>query len=317
MQVFPLNSKPAIFLTGATGYLGSHLVAHLASCQNWQLHALVRPTSPVPDAFSACNVMTHNYDGSYESLLNAIRAAQPVCVIHLASLFLSDHKSEEVTPLIESNILLGTQLLEAMKVVGVPQFINTGTAWQHYNNEPYSPVNLYAATKQAYEAIIQFYCEAHGLKALTLKIYDTYGPNDPRPKLIPLMVQYAKEGKPLQATEGYNQLGMVHIEDICSAYQVALNLIPEVKARTHTSYGLKPANWISLKELVSIFNEVSPWPVAVQWGARPMRDREIIQPACRLDCLPKWAPDIPIEKGLTSLFDSSYKRTACLVETGA
>jgi hypothetical protein len=51
-----------------------------------------------------------------------------------------------IIDLIQSNVLFGTQLLEAMGVNNTRNIVNTGTFWQHYNNEDYNPVCLYAAT---------------------------------------------------------------------------------------------------------------------------------------------------------------------------
>ena len=71
-----------------------------------------------------------------------------------------------------------------MKEVGVKILVNTGTSWQHYENKDYSPVNLYAATKQSFEAILQYYVEVASLKAITLKLFETYGLDDPRPNFF-------------------------------------------------------------------------------------------------------------------------------------
>ena len=75
-------------------------------------------------------------------------------IIHLASLYLASHRPDQVADLVNANILLGTSLLEAAKLAGVRWFLNTGTIWQNYQSpecsDEYHPVNLYAATKQAF-----------------------------------------------------------------------------------------------------------------------------------------------------------------------
>jgi CDP-3, 6-dideoxy-D-glycero-L-glycero-4-hexulose-4-reductase len=55
--------------------------------------------------------------------------------------------------MITSNITFGTKLLEIASRTGVKTFINTSSAMQNYDNNSYSPTNLYAATKQAFEDI--------------------------------------------------------------------------------------------------------------------------------------------------------------------
>ena len=67
---------------------------------------------------------------------------------------------------------------------GCYRMVNTGTSWQHYENSDHRPSNLYAATKQAFEEILNFYATAYPLRVCSLHLSDTYGPNDIRPKLF-------------------------------------------------------------------------------------------------------------------------------------
>ena len=135
------------FVTGATGFIGRNVAKYFAQ-QGWQVHALSRTFQ------SSClndhNLVWHKYDGSYSSLACAIASSRPEIVLHLASLFLSTHKSDDIDALIDSNFRLGVHLLEAMSKYGVNRLINVGTSWQHYNDSAYSPVNLYAATNSMF-----------------------------------------------------------------------------------------------------------------------------------------------------------------------
>ncbi len=131
-----------IFLTGATGFIGSSLVKRLVSEGN-EVSILVRPNSKLEVLRAElAQISVHVYDGSYASLRNALEIEKPQLVCHIASLFLAQHAPKDVTSLIESNIDFPTQLLEAMNNLGIKRIINTGTSWQHYENEAYNPVNL-------------------------------------------------------------------------------------------------------------------------------------------------------------------------------
>ena len=100
-------------------------------------------------------IKIYEHDGSTEHLENIIAAANPEIVFHLASLVLAQHQEKDIVPLIQSNVQFGAQLVEAMLQNGVYQLVNTGTFWQHYENQDYNPVCLYAATKQAFETLLQ------------------------------------------------------------------------------------------------------------------------------------------------------------------
>jgi nucleoside-diphosphate-sugar epimerase len=147
-------------VTGATGFVGSRLVKKLV-CDGWVVHIIVRDGSKLTELKEIVgDIHIHEYDGSSSSMTEIVSSSNPSVVFHLASLFLSEHKSDQINDLIDSNITFGTQLLEAMVTCQVYNLVNTGTSWQHYQNEQYSPVNLYAATKQAFENIVQYYVEA-------------------------------------------------------------------------------------------------------------------------------------------------------------
>src|SRR5450759_134006 len=167
-----LNSDMHVALiTGATGFVGSHLVQKLVQ-DGWQVHIVTRKDSLLPDKPEFAHVFCHAHNGTTEEMVRLVGDVKPHVAFHLASLFLSQHDTKDVEHLILSNVLFGCQLLEALKINGVNCIINTGTSWQHYENQSYSPVNLYAATKQAFEVLMQYYIEANNLKAITLKLFD-------------------------------------------------------------------------------------------------------------------------------------------------
>ena len=119
-------------VTGATGFVGSHLVRRLIK-EGWKTHIITRSSSSLTQIEDVADkIIVHQHDGTTSSMINIIKDAQPDVVFHLASLFLAQHTSEDVEKLVQSNLLFGTQLAEAMTLQGVTKLINTGTSWQHY-----------------------------------------------------------------------------------------------------------------------------------------------------------------------------------------
>ncbi|MCH7971559.1 MAG: NAD-dependent epimerase/dehydratase family protein, partial [Chloroflexi bacterium] len=134
-----------ILVTGATGFVGGHLVKRLL-LEKHEIHVLTRPSTDLSKFGDELDrVSSHPHYGSTEDMISLLRDAQPDAVIHLASLFLGEHKPDDVDELVRSNVLLSVQLAEAMAANGVQKLINVGTSWQHYDGENYNPVNLYAA----------------------------------------------------------------------------------------------------------------------------------------------------------------------------
>jgi CDP-paratose synthetase len=142
-----------IALTGATGFIGTHLVPALVARKH-EVAVLARAASdtgvfaPLGDH---CRVYTAD---TYDDLQKCFSAFRPDAVIHLATLYLNQHTPADLPALINSNILFGTQVLEAMRETGTRNFLYFATRWQHLDDEAYKPANLYAATKQAFMDIV-------------------------------------------------------------------------------------------------------------------------------------------------------------------
>ena len=290
---------PRAFVTGASGFIGSHLLDTLGR-EGWQVAAMARPSS-------ASNLLVHpsvarvyTYTGDTFEVAEAVAEFRPDVVFHLGSLFLAQHETTQINSLISSNILFGTQLLEAMRLAKINTLVNAGTAWQNFKGPGYDPVNLYAATKQAFEDILLYYVETAGIRAMTLRIFDTYGPADTRRKLLALIVDALRTGEPLGMSPGQQRLDLTHVDDICSAFLHAAGLLQSREEPRHEVYAVGSEERHTLREVVAIFEEVAKKPLSISFGARAYRDREVMEP-WQGTPLPGWHAKISLREGLRRL----------------
>src|SRR5690606_23561143 len=132
---------------------------------------------------------------------------------------------------------------------------------------PYSPVCLYAATKQAFESILAFYQETAQLGAITLTLFDTYGPEDRRSKLLPLLVRMKPDDEPLEMSPGEQKIDLVYIDDVIDAYLLAASmLLRGTVSGCGEQYAVGTGVPISLRELVAVYERISGWQLPIQWG---------------------------------------------------
>ena len=288
--------KKAI-VSGASGFIGCHLVEQLLD-NKWDVNIIVREKTDLKPIESFLNKLTVNeHDGTTECMVSIFNKVKPDITFHLASLFLAKHESKDVVPLMESNIIFSSQLIEAMAVSGASYLINTGTSWQHYKNEKYNPVCLYAATKQAFEDIAKFYIDSKNIKMITLKLFDTYGPNDKRKKIFNLLHNASKSNETLLISKGEQLIDLVYIDDVIDAYFLALKRIQDSRTKIE-EFAVSSGNPITLKELVSIYEKTAEKSISVKWGALPYREREVMIPWNHGVPLPMWRPKISIEEGI-------------------
>ena len=301
-------------ITGANGYIGSNLTKKLIN-DGVKVHIIIRPNSNMTlikdiydnkdtDFLSEGKLNIHIYNGDTMELIEIIRKAQPEIIFHLASLFISDHKPDEIGPLIESNILFGTKLLEAAVNAEVKYFINTGTHWQHFNTGAYCPADLYAATKQAYEDIAQYYISAYNMRFVTLKLIDTYGPFDPRPKILSVLKKAAKTGGVIKMSKGKQQLGLLYIDDVVKAFISSAEYVYKMHSHTYKSFAALPKEIYDLKEVTEVFEKVWGTKLNIDFGAHPYKKREVMKLCCEDENILSEVNTTLLYDGLKKVFEA-------------
>ena len=290
-----------VLVTGGTGYLGASLVNRLL-LEGFNVGVLIRKGASLQLLDKHLSeIKLLEFDGDYVSLDEWFSLHKPVAVFHLASLFLVRHEPSQIPALIQSNIQLGTQLAEACIKHGCSNFINTGTSWQSHNSPDYQPVNLYAATKAAFENVLLYYSQSLGLRVVTLRLFDTYGPKDPRAKIIQLLIGSAKSGVELKLSPGEQRLNLVHIKDVVQCFLSAYKWIDIQSPSTNIFFGVYDDIDYSLKEIVSLIEIISQRKLNVSFGVFPYREQEVMKPVEGYSRLPGWYPMITLQDGLAKL----------------
>jgi nucleoside-diphosphate-sugar epimerase len=286
-------------VTGATGFIGSHLVNRLLD-EGVSVTVITRPNREIDDKLVSRGVGVLEDTGSVEVLTTAVTAVSPDVVFHLATNFIGVHKPTDVNALVESNIAFGTRLAEACALVDDVKFVNVGTVWQHHDARPYGPTSLYSATKQAFQDIVQFYAEVHGLNVVNLELADTYGPNDPRKKLVQLLMETAANNGKLEMSPGEQLINLVHVSDVLDALLIA----PGLASTEAPSFSVPSNQPLNLKHLVDLVGTVAGKPVDVVFGAKDYRPREMMKSWQYAPVLPGWSANTSLTDGLTHLWAS-------------
>lgn len=282
-----------IVMTGATGFLGGYIAKRLTELH--QVWCIVRKDSIIQDLSSIPVALI--YSDRYDNLYDELQKVKPDLVIHLAGIFLGEHNRDNIEGMLEANLKFTCVFWDAAFQAGCKNFINTGTYWQNYLGETYNPVNLYAATKQAAEDLLLYYIKVKKSKAITMQIFDSYGPNDKRNKVLNLVAKL-QNGDEIDMSQGEQKLYFCYVEDIVSAYERAIELVVSMDEGEYHKYAIRSKDPISLRTIIDEYLQIAGKDIKCNWGKRSYREREIMNPDGIGEPLPGWEAKYTLQQGL-------------------
>lgn len=297
-----------VLITGITGYIGSHLAKDCLQ-RGWTVYGIVRPDSKT-DLLKQNGILSkvrlyRSFQG-VESLRKVLQKVKPDVVCHMATLYIAEHKPDQVAALIDSNIRFGGELLEAMRQEGVSSFVSAETTWQYNPQGRVEPVNLYAATKEAFAVLNQYYVESFGFRTVKFKLFDTYGGKDNRPKLFNKLREISKTGEILPLSMGEQILDFTHIEDVTSAFCLGIKKVLLLKNGKSEEYMISGKR-MALKDWIREINRILKKPLPVVLGARPYRAKEVMVPWNGGSMIKSWSCKVDCRKGLEHFFNEHDK----------
>lgn len=283
-----------VLVTGGTGFIGSALVKYLRAHRN-VVYIMTTRSSLVDESGFYISA-----DLSIDEMTGVLSEIRPDLIFHLATRYIADHQSQDVQSIIDANIEFGLRLLEAMSKSGCRHLVNVGSSWQYAtcNSPNHDPVNLYAASKNAFECFIDYYVKASSLIAMTIILYDSYGPYDKRPKLINKLLESQFKRETIGLSPGYQCIKLVYILDLIQAMIFAGLSLRNSHQAIHKKYCLGNVPQYTLREIASAIEEITNDKLDIVWGEKPYRAREVMQPWHAGMPLPGWSPAISLKDGL-------------------
>jgi len=174
-----MASGDRIFITGATGFLGSWIISRLVErgvqvvatdvSEDHRRLALLKPDLP------ADLVTFHRCDVTDAGVLEAlIEETRPTGIIHLAALQIPQCRER---PALGAAINIGghINIFEAARKAGIDRIIYTSSIAAKPRGPANAPSNLYGVFKKTDEEIARIYWQDHGVPSLGLRPYVVYG----------------------------------------------------------------------------------------------------------------------------------------------
>ncbi len=295
--------KIRLLITGANGFTGSHLIRALLKKTSYDLAIVKRAnsdTSGIKDILKKIRV--YNIDSSYNQIYPIVKKERPDIVIHLAATYPRSETKEDIELMLNSNIIFGTKLLNAMAVNNVKRFLNTGSSLEYFNGPPeFNPATFYSTTKRAFQDIVEYYIRAYDFRAVTLLPYNTYGPDDKRNNFFSLLKRCILQQRKIKLTPGEQYIDLLYIEDLVNAYLLAIQYLLRKKTDHHEKFFIGSGKAVQLKEIVSLYRKISARNIPVGFGSIPYRRREVMFAQANIkEAIKKlkWKPKFTLYEGI-------------------
>lgn len=207
-------------ITGINGYIATFMAQYIKSVNSKsEIYGLLRKNSKLKEELSGIVYDLAYYDKEKYLYLDSngkeIDFSQFDYVIHLATNFKGDNSTESIVQLLEDNLLSTIALYKQIEKSSNQPHLLVASSWSAYKNfGEFAPANPYSATKYYAEDSSKMF----NLDKLTfLRVSDTYGLNDTRPKLHNLLTRKENPIKNLNSP-AEQKINMTHIEDVTRAF---------------------------------------------------------------------------------------------------
>jgi nucleoside-diphosphate-sugar epimerase len=305
-----------VLVTGATGFIGSHLAERLVA-EGAEVILAVEPGANQANVASILDkVHVHEVDlRDGQMVQRLLRECQPSKVYHLAAVGVTE---PGIDPRLAAQVnVMGTlNLLEALTETDCDCFINTGTCYEYGHHTPpppvppkvggpggqhedqmVDPINAYAASKSAAWLFCNMYHRTRGYPIVTVRPFTVYGPRQSPRALIPQTILSALEGQDFEMTGGEQTRDFTYVDDVVEGY-IRVSLSEKAIGQT---INLGAGEERPIKDVVLKVLELMGNPVRPLIGALPYRPREIWRLYAdnnKARDLLGWRPRVGLEDGL-------------------
>ena len=288
-----------ILLTGATGFLGSHLLKGLLE-KKCKVIILKRSSSNTWRIDQLLN-RVKSYDIDNVSLKIVFEEQRIDSVIHTATQY--GRKQVKLTEMLETNLIFGLHLLELARATNVGLFVNTDTFF-NVRNTKYKYLDQYSKSKSQFVDWCKYFSNNSDLKIINMKIQHMYGPMDNPDKFVSWIINQISNGvSEINLTKGGKRRDFIYIDDVVHAFLLVLAERENLTSR-FTEFNIGTGKPITIKEFINtvskVINQTVPVKSKLNFGALPYRLGEPNQRKVNVKKLIKlgWAQKISIEEGI-------------------
>lgn len=315
-----------VLLTGASGFIGSHMLEHLLVNTDWHITCIASwehkgtPERILQSQYydpARVLVITHDLQAPLTPQTKK-RIPKPDYILNFASDSHVDRSITDPIPFVRNNVDITLNILEYAREVEPEVFVQIstdevyGAAPDDVNHAEWStilPSNPYSASKAAQEALAISYWRTYGVPLIITNTMNNFGERQDPEKFIPLCIQKIAKGQPVTIFGTENNIGSrfyLHARNHADAVLFILRNLPPVKYvdggidrpdRYNVVGEIELDNLEVASKIASIIGKDLAYTLVDFHAARPGHDRRYALDGTKLKNA-GWVPPIPFEDSL-------------------
>jgi len=310
-----------IFVVGGAGYIGS-VCAELLLDEGHEVFIFDNLSEGHRRAVDPRARFVEGDLADREKISGALGDAKPDAVMHFAANALVAESMQNPSKYFRNNIGNGVNLLDAMVETGVKRFVFSSTCATFGLPErvpidetaPQRPVNPYGESKLAFEKILRWYDEIHGLRFVSLRYFNAAGASAKfgehhrhETHLIPNVLRVALDEAPhveiygtdYETPDGTCIRDYIHIIDLSRAHILAL------EAKESAYYNLGTGGGASVRQVVDCCRKITGKKIpVVEKPRRPGDPPRLIAASEKVKRELGWQPKF---QSLDAIIESAWK----------
>ena len=306
-----------VFITGAGGFIGSHLCSQLVE-HGANVKAMLHYSSKsdwsnlefLDKSIKAdIEVVKGNVEDS--SFLDTHTKNQDI-IFHLAALIGIPYSYEAPLSYVKTNVEGTVNILESARKNETPLVINTSTS-ETYGTAQYTPIDEshplqgqspYSASKIAADKLTESYFNSFGLPVITVRPFNTYGPRQTSRAVIPTIISQLLTQEKLVLGDLSPLRDFTYVDDTAKGFICAAESPASVGHVINLGYG-KAA---SIGETASIIMDIMNLKKEIITEEKRIRPKdsevfELISNNQKAKNLIGWEPQISFKEGLEKTID--------------
>ncbi len=318
MSVVWSNKK--VFVTGADGFIGSHLAEALVQ-QGADVTALALYNSmdscgwldDVPvHVQHAMNIVRGDVRDAHQ--MSKLCDGQDV-IFHLAALIAIPYSYDAPSSYVQTNVQGTTNILKASLDAGVSIIIHTSTS-EVYGTAQFTPIteehplqgqSPYSASKIGADMMAESFARSFDMPVVTLRPFNTYGPRQSERAVISTVIRQALD--PTCDTIRVGDLTPARdfnfVSDTVAAFMAAASLGSNHYGKTYNAGSGRMVTIQHLVDLVRSFSHCDKPVIQENHRKRPKKSEvaALMADAAKFMDAAEWSSKIPLEDGVLETID--------------